>query len=169
MLPFNETIDFTRRNMRVLKERKNPLFTFGPTKLPYLCLTAVGDDTLIRAGEVVSDKPKIVIPGRDFEFSGFDDEDTDGGLPVLIARGVKMPTASYTNKEQPARRVSDNLAAAAAREIARLNDANDTRTGVICAPEQVWRLSLLLYVGQQIARSSESNLAEHLERLRLAE
>jgi hypothetical protein len=49
----------------------------------------------------------------------------------------------------------------------RLDDANDIRTGVLTVPEATWNLGVLLYVGQQIARSAPSNVAEHMERHRL--
>lgn len=172
-MDFDELIEFAKRHTNIIRERKNLLYTFGATKLPYLCFS-VAEETnniVIRDGEVTAEKPNIAIPGRDFTFDGFadDDEDDDGLLPILMARGVKMPPAKYVNTEQKYREENGNLEEVIAREIKKLEQHNDIRTGIIHAPEKIWRFSILIYVGAQMTRSIDANLAEHFERLRLNE
>jgi hypothetical protein len=172
-MPFmHDTLEFARRHTRILKSRQNTLFTFGPTKLPYLCLTAARGEVIIRGGEVVANKPKIMLPGQDeFQLSGFDSDEMEkmlscGALPIVMARNVQLPNMAYENAAGETRRVSGSIDDAAEKEVARLAAENDSRTGVICAPEKVWQLSLIIYVSQQIAKSSAANLNEHFERLR---
>ena len=78
-----------------------------------------------------------------------------------------MPVGDYANREQALRAVPGTVEDAVAREVARLDAAHDIRTGVIRAPESVWRLGVLFYVGAQIVRSAGANVAEQAERLRL--
>ena len=167
-MDFNEAIELARSDTRVVKARKNLLFTFGPTKLPYVCLTDSKDGCIyIHDGQVTTDKPHIAIPGEEMGFEGFDMEGVEKGgmVPVLIARGVRMPPAKYINKNEQKRIFRGTLDDAVDSELERLHKIDDISTGVICAPESVWKLSILLYVGTQVARSAESNVNEHIERM----
>lgn len=169
-MDFNEALELARSGTEVLRARKNTLFTFGPTRLPYVCLCEQEDGVVaIREGEITADRPAIALPGEGWNFEGFemDNLDKDGMIPVMIARGVHMPQLSYTNTASASRTVREGMQAAIDRELDRLEKAQDIRTGVIRAPEAVWKMSLLLYVGSQIARSAPSNVSEHFERLRL--
>lgn len=169
-MDLNEALELARSGTEVLRSRKNILFTFGPTKLPYLCLSErETGEIAVRAGEITADRPAIAVPGEDWKFDGFemDGIDKDGMVPVLIARGIHIPPLSYTNTAEPVRIERGDLRAILDRELERLEGLQDIRTGVIRAPEEVWKMSLLLYVTMQIARSAPSNVAEHMERLRL--
>lgn len=156
-----------------VKERKNLLYTFGSTRLPYICisqLTGEGDYVMIRSGEILADKPHIAVPGEIFAFEGFEDfweEFADGEPVVALARRISMPPSKYINKtEGVPKRESGPMARVVDDVMNRLDSDNDVRTGVITAPEEVWGLSVLLYVGSQVARSAQSNVHEHFEHMR---
>lgn len=169
-MDIQEAMDLARSETEILRARKNILFTFGPTKLPYICLSDNGDGGVnVRHGEVTADKPAIAVPGREFGFEGFEIEGMadDAAVPVLIARGIHMPPLKYVNNSGKSRIVRGELRSVVDAELEALEDADDTKTGVIIAPDQVWKISILLYVGSQVARSAESNVHEHMERLRL--
>lgn len=167
-MDFNEAIELARADTNIVKSRKNLLFTFGPTKLPYVCLTDSKDGCVyMHDGEVTTDKPHIAIPGEEIGFEGFDmDEVENSGLiPVMIARGVRMPPAKYVNKMEEKRIFRGSINDAVDSELERLGKNDDIKTAVICAPESVWKLSVLMYVGSQVVRSAESNVNEHFERM----
>lgn len=167
-MDFNEAIELARADTNIIKSRKNLLFTFGPTKLPYVCLTDSDDGAVyIHEGEVTTDKPHITIPGQEMGFEGFemDGVEEKGMIPVLLARGIRMPAAKYVNKNEEKRIFRGSLKDAADSELERLDKADDIKTGVFTAPESVWKLSVLLYVGSQVARSAQSNVQEHMERI----
>lgn len=168
-MEMQSALKYAKEHTRILRARKNLLYTFGATKLPYICLSDLESGVRVRVGEASADKPNILFPGRDFEFEGFEHAEIDDGgmLPVLLARSIEMPVGNYANRENGSRDEKGGISEIAEREISRLEDAADIRTGVIQAPECVWRLAVLLYVGSQIARSAEANISEHLERLRL--
>ena len=165
---FNEAIELARADTNIIKTRKNLLFTFGPTKLPYLCLADSEDGVVyIHEGVVTTDKPHIAIPGEEMGFEGFEMEGVEqkGMIPVLLARGIRMPAAKYVNKNEEKRIFRGNIKDAIDVELERLDKVDDIKTGVITAPESVWKLSVLLYVGSQVARSAQSNVQEHMERI----
>lgn len=171
-MEMEEAFKLAQADTKFIKMRKNLLYTFGATRLPYICLSQSLDGTnvvFIREGEVTADRPQIAVPGETFSIEGFDrDSDGEGGeLSVILARRISMPPSKYVNKANAAIREHGTLPEAIQRVMNRLEGDNDVRTGVISAPEQVWGLSVLLYVGNQVARSAPSNVQEHFEHLRL--
>ena len=173
-MEMEDAFKMAQNDTRFIKARKNLLYTFGATRLPYICLSESLEDRdliMIRAGEVLADKPQIAVPGEFFSFEGFDetreDEEEKESLAVTLARRISMPPSKYVNKSDAAITESGPLSEAIQRVMNRLENENDVRTGVIAAPEQVWGLSILLYVGSQVARSASSNVQEHFEHLRL--
>ena len=156
-----------------IKVRKNLLYTFGATRLPYVCLSQAPDNAdfvMVRSGEVMADKPQIALPGEMFAFEGFEEllKEFSGDEPVVsLARRISMPPSKYVNKAdgEPLRE-NGPLSEAIQRVVNRLENENDVRTAVISAPDQVWGLSVLLYVGSQVARSAQSNVQEHFEHMR---
>lgn len=171
-MEMEKAFKMAQENTRFIKERKNLLYTFGATRLPYICLSVSSEDSnyvMVRSGEVMADKPQIAVPGEIFSFEGFSESDELSGddLVISLARRISMPPSKYVNKADSAVRETCALDDAVQRVLNRLDNDNDVRTGVISAPDQVWALSVLLYVGSQVARSAPSNVQEHFEHLRL--
>ncbi len=170
-MELQEALHYASERSTVIRQRKNLLYTFGSTRLPYVCLSECprnAGDILLHTGQITAEPPKIALPGRPFQFEGFDLE-TDGEdlSQILIARRIAMPPAKYTNKSDSVKTAPGPMDAAVERTVNRLDQTNDSRTAVIAAPHEVWNLSVLLYAGSQVIRSASSNVAEHIEHLRL--
>ena len=171
----DDALELAQNNTQILRSRKNLLYTFGATRLPYICLSQSNKNQAevnIREGEITADKPKISLPGEVFKFEGFDkslfpESETEDEITVLLARRISMPPANYVNKSVSEHSERNSLDNAIDKVINRLDQQNDVRTAVIAAPDQVWNISILLYVGSQIVRSAPSNVHEHFERIRL--
>ncbi len=168
-MDMEEAFKMAQEDTTFVKVRKNLLYTFGATRLPYVCLSQAPDNAdfvMVRSGEVMADKPHIALPGEMFSFEGFKDFGRDEPF-VSLARRISMPPSKYVNKQDgaPARETGP-LSEAIQRVVNKLENDNDVRTAVISAPDQVWGLSVLLYVGSQVARSAQSNVQEHFEHMR---
>jgi hypothetical protein len=163
-----------QRKTHILRTRKNLLYTFGKTNLPYVFLadSAVNEgDIVVRRGEVTVNPPKIIAPGNsDVELEGFGFEALDEGMvPVILNRWVQFPAAKYSNAHGSLDVVGGPIEKATEEVINRLDQSNDIRTGVIHGPEGAWGFSLLGYVGQMIVRSTPSNVGEFFERFGLSD
>lgn len=172
-MELDDAFRMAESNTAFVKVRKNLLYTFGSTRLPYICISQLrgdGDFVMVRSGEVLADKPQIALPGEMFAFEGFEEfweEFADGEPVVSLARRISMPPSKYVNKpEGKPSREAGPLDEVVGRIVNRLENDNDVRTGVITGPEEVWGLSVLLYVGSQVARSAQSNVQEHMEHMR---
>lgn len=170
-MEMEEAFKLAQADTQFIRVRKNLLYTFGATRLPYICLSPSAQQSgqiMVRRGEVLADKPQIAVPGFDFSFEGFDNPDLQDeeseGLAVFLARRISMPPSKYVNKAGQEANEPGPMPEAVERAVNRLENDNDVRTAVITAPEQVWGLSILLYVGSQVARSAPSNFQEHFER-----
>lgn len=171
-MEMEEAFRMAQADTQFIRVRKNLLYTFGATRLPYICLSQSlnrSDDVVVRRGEVMAERPQIAVPGMDFSFEGFGGADMSGegdGVAVMLARRILMPPSKYVNK--PGQEITEPgpLSEAIQRAVNRLENDNDVRTAVISAPERVWGLSILLYIGSQVTRSAPSNVQEHFERLR---
>lgn len=171
-MEMEEAFRLAQKDTRFIKVRKNLLYTFGATRLPYICISQAPDDNgfvMVRAGEILADKPQIALPGEVFSFEGFEEmwEQFAQDEPVAaLARRISMPPSKYVNTAHSQAREQGSVSETVQRVVNRLENDNDYRTGVIEAPDVVWGLSVLLYVGSQVARSAQSNVQEHLEHLR---
>ena len=105
---FHDALEYARSRTEVVRTRRNLLYTFGSTRLPYVCLSdspQLAGDVVIRQGEVTAERPQIALPGRPFELEGVDFEEMAGPdeLQILLARRVAIPPARYTNKSSATR------------------------------------------------------------------
>ena len=171
-MEMEEAFKLAQEDTKFIKERKNLLYTFGATRLPYICISQDrenADFVTVRSGEVLADKPQIAIPGEMFSFEGFEElkEMFEDEPFVALARRISIPPSKYVNKAESTERAPAPMSEVIQRVVNKLENDNDVRTGVISAPDQVWSLSVLLYVGSQVARSAQSNVQEHFEHMRL--
>ncbi|MCX7935638.1 MAG: hypothetical protein N3A66_10335, partial [Planctomycetota bacterium] len=155
---------------RIWRARKHILYTFGDTKLPYIAISEsprdIGD-IVIRRGEVIAERPRIAIPGKEHDLccEGFDFGELDSeAVPVFLMRRMGMPAARYVNKSAATTTERGTIEAIVERTINALDQRNDIRTGVIASPDRFWHLAVLLYAGQQALRSAPANVAEQVER-----
>lgn len=186
-MDMDEAWTLMRDTTRVVRERKNFLYTFGTTKLPYVCLTADDKEERtihVRSGTVQTMRPQIAVPGLErHEWDGFfeslstgaegasggeGEEDGEGARrwSVWLARRVAMPSGKYVNEQAPPRTERGPMEAALEREGHRMDDGGDIKTALIATDARVWPLAVLAYVAGQVARSAPSNIQEHFERRR---
>jgi hypothetical protein len=169
-MEMEDAFRLAQSDTRFIKVRKNLLYTFGITRLPYICLSQSSgnaDFIVIRRGEVTADKPQIALPGENFSFDGFEGAGLGGEtMAVVLARHISLPPSKYINKRGATVHEHGPISEAINRIVNRLENDNDVRTAVITAPDQVWNLSVLLYAGSQVARSAPANVQEHFEHMR---
>lgn len=167
-MDFEDAFRRAREETQVHRSRRNPLYTFGSTRLPYVCLSAEptgGSRVLVRRGTITADRPRIAFPGQESTFEGFhaEENEEEGMVSVLIARRVELPVANYVNDKERDRTEAGPLEAAVERTVEALEAEHDSRTAVLQAPDDLWTLALLLYVGAQITRSAPHNVQEQME------
>lgn len=154
------------RSTEIVRPRVQPLETFTITKLPYVFLgesRLSPDQTVVRRGEVLVEKPSLVLPFNIPHFEGFKFEEEmdlnpDMLMNFLLVRGVTFPSMKYDNKMAPAESFAGRLSHAVEHYRHRFQSEENVHAGLIMGPEDVWQFSVLIFIAGQITRSAPGDL-----------
>lgn len=159
------------KKTEIIRPRVSALSTFSITHLPYVCLSesAVNaGDTVVRRGEVLVQKPSIILPFNMPQFEGFDFEkemhvDEDLFKSFLFVRGVQFPALKYNNKSHSIDVYEGGLSKAIEHHKAMLQQNENVHTGLIAGPEDCWQFSVILFICGQVARSADGDIKRLLD------
>jgi hypothetical protein len=150
----------------IIRTRVLGLQTFDDTHVPYILLSASSinpGDTVVRKGEVVVQKPSLILPPNIPQFDGFDmDEerflDSDAMINLLLVRGVSLPSMKYNNKTSSLDVFEGKLDEAIKHYGNQMQAQENTSTGLLVGPEDVWPFSLLIFICGQISKNSSADI-----------
>ncbi len=159
------------RNTEIIRSRVRSLLSSSDTTVPYVLLSEssinVGD-TVVRKGEVVVERPAIIVPPLTPQFEGFEFEKEDNFnedflVNFLIVRGVSFPSFKYDNKTSSLDIYEGKLSSAIKNFQDELQQKEDVQTGLIVASEDCWQFSLLIFICTQVAKNTDSDIKHLLE------
>lgn len=162
------------KETEIIRPRVHALHTFADTPLPYILLSEssvnVGD-TVVRKGEVVVERPALILPPHIPQFSGFDleqlgENSENSFLNFLLIRGIQMPSLKYNNRTNSLDIHEGGLSDAIQQYREQLQRTENVHAGLVAAPEECWQFSLLIYVCSQIVRNAETDLRRLFEEYR---
>lgn len=159
------------RQTEIIRSRVQALMTTGDTKVPYILLSESSlnlGDTVVRKGEVMVQKPSLILPPNNPQFKGFDLEDAQGIdsnhlVNFLLVRGVMIPSLKYNNKTHSLDIYEGSLSAAIKHYQVLLQQTENVSTGLMAAPEDCWQFSLLIFICTQIARNADQDIRKLLD------
>ncbi len=156
----------------IIRSRIMGLQTFSETHVPYVLLSASvinSGDTVVRRGEVVVERPSLILPPHLPQFEGFGFESSedllseDAMINFLLVRGISMPSLKYDNKTQSLDVFEGKLDEAIKHYGNEMQRQENTAAGLIACPEDVWQFSLVIFICSQIARNSSSDIRRLLD------
>jgi hypothetical protein len=161
-----ESFEKALKETDIIRSRILALQTFSDTHVPYILLSASSmnpGDTVVRKGEVVVKKPSLILPPNIPQFEGFDmDEasmlDSDMMINFLLVRGVSLPSLKYNNTTSSLDVFEGNVHEAIKQYGNQLQSQENTSAGLLVGPEDVWPFSLLIFICNQIARNSSTDI-----------
>lgn len=172
-MDFQEAWGKALKETEIIRSRILGLATFESTPVPYVILSASSinqGDTVVRSGSVTVDKPALILPPNIPQFEGFSFDELEGSedalINFLLVRGVTLPSLKYNNQSNQLDVFDGKLPDAIAHYGNRLQREENTSTGLIVAPEDVWQFSLLIFICTQISRNSSSDINRILEDFR---
>ena len=162
------------RKTEIVRPRVLPLETRNVTHLPYVFLSESSvnaGDTAVRRGEVLVERPAIVLPYNLPQFEGFDFEkemrvNEDFFKSFLLVRGVQFPGMKYNNKSYSLDVHEGSLSHAIEHFKKELETGENVHTGLVAGPEDCWQFSVLLFVCSQVARSADGDLRRLMDDMR---
>ena len=162
------------KNTEIVRTRIQALFTLSDTRVPYILLSEscinIGD-TVVRQGEVLVEKPSLIIPPNNPQFYGFDFNpgsgiNEDAVVNFLLIRGVALPSLKYDNKTQSLNMYEGSLSSAIEHYRELLQQQENVHTGLIVGPEDCWQFSLLIFICSQVAKNVDGDIRKLIEKFR---
>ncbi len=163
-----------RKQTEIIRLRLQDLATFDATAVPYIFLAESAlnqGDTVVRKGQVVIERPSIILPNFSPQFEGFAfDEDfhlsDEAVATFLLVRGVQFPSLKYRHQLSSLDVREQSLQKATEHFSRQLTVAEDITTGLVLGPEDAWQFSVLLLVGALVIRSAHGDVRRLLEEWR---
>jgi hypothetical protein len=173
-MDFQDAWGHALKETEIIRSRVSSLNTFSDTHVPYILLSPSSineGDTVVRQGEVVVQRPSLILPPNIPQFEGFDfpkEEGMDDSsvASFLMVRGVSIPSLKYNNKTNSLEIFEGDLSKAVSSIASRLEREEDVLTGLMTCHEDTWQLSLLIFICSQIARNTQIDIRRLMDEFR---
>jgi len=166
----SERIEYAARHTEILRHPRQHLATFGVTNIYYYLVTEPTyseitndtNETVIREGRVVAERPKIVTPYYLTHLEGFSYDARQYFETLLRMQGPNAPGLFYTYKNEPKglNIVSDNWPVVVDKLNTEIDKKGDPLATIIKGQDDLWDVSLLKFIYEITSRSIQSNIAQ---------
>lgn len=166
----DERIQNAARHTEILRHPKQHLSTFGITNIHYYLVTEpsykefAGDtnETVVREGRVIAERPQIVTPYYLTNLEGFSYDARQYFDMLLKMHGPDMPGLFYKYKNEPKglNIISDNWPVVVGKINEEIDKKNDPLSSIIKGQDDLWDVSLLKFIYEITSRSMHSNIRQ---------
>jgi hypothetical protein len=165
-----EKIENAARQTEILRHPRQHLATFGITNIYYFLVTEPifseitndANETVIREGRVIAERPKIVTPYYLTHIEGFSYDARRYFETLLSIHGPNAPGLFYTYKNEPKglNIVAERWPAVVDKLNADIDKKGDPLTSIIKGQDDLWDVSLLKFIYEVSTQSAPSNIAQ---------
>ena len=166
----DERIRDAVEHTEILRPPKQSLSTFGATNIYYYLVTEpiyselIGNvnETAVREGRVIAQKPRIVTPHYLSQIEGFSPEARKYFETLFNAYGPNTPGLFYTYRNEPKELniVSDQLLSVVDKLNAEIDKRGDPLTSIIKGQDELWDVSLMKFIFEVTRSSVRENLMQ---------
>ena len=165
----DERLEYAIRHTQVLRPPRQNLETFGITKVRYHLLTApayadlvAGEgETVVREGQVIAERPRVVTPYYLLNLEGFSHH-ARRYLEKMAQEELSSPALlyRYRNEVEGLSIVSEPLDQLAQKLTEKLEREGTALACVIKGVDELWDVSLLRFIHEFTIRSLQSNVMD---------
>jgi len=158
----DDKIKHALQHTELVRGPRRELDTFGSSVIDYYVVTElVGNLSVVRDGKVFAERPKIVTPAYLVNIEGFSDQ----ARRYISWMARERPHESgifykYKNEpggmdvvSEPVKQVIDNLSS-------RIEEQQNPLSTIIKGVEELWDVSLLMFIYELTSKSVRTNMAE---------
>jgi len=166
----DDRIEYAVRHTEILRLPKQSLATFGTTNIyyylvtepAYMELTKDVNETVLREGRVVAQRPRVVTPYYLSRLEGFGSDARRYFEALVKARGPDTPGLFYTYKNEPGTLtiISDRWLAVVDRLNAEIDERSDPLVAIIKGEDEFWDVSLLKFIYEITRTSLQDNVMQ---------
>jgi hypothetical protein len=167
----DDRIEYAVGHTEILRLPKQSLSTFGTTNIYYYLLTEPAykeltrdvNETVVREGRVIAERPRIVTPYYLSRLEGFSLEARRYLDALIKVHGSDAPGLFYTYRNEPKELniVSDHWHSVVDKLNTEIDKRGDPLTSIIKGEDELWDVSLLKFI-YELARTS---LPHHLSQM----
>jgi hypothetical protein len=164
-----ERIKEAVQHTETLRLPKQSLATFGTTNIYYYLVTEPTyrelmedtNETVVREGRVIAERPRVVTPYYLSQLQGFSAE-ARRYLDMLTRQGAATAGLFYSYRNEPKELsiVSDKLLSVVARLNAEIDKGGDPLTCIIKGEDDLWDVSLMKFTYEITRSSIQDNLMQ---------
>ncbi|MFA5308642.1 MAG: hypothetical protein WC370_04035 [Dehalococcoidales bacterium] len=166
----SERIEYAARHTEIVRHPRQHLATFGITNVFYYLVTEPTyseishdtNETVIREGRVIAERPRIVTPYYLTHLEGFSYDARQYLEKLMLMHGPNAPGLFYTYKNEPQglNIVSDAWPVVVEKLNDEIDKKGDPLAAIIKGQDDLWDVSLLKFIYEITSRSVQSNLAQ---------
>ena len=166
----DDRIEYAVRHTEILRLPKQSLSTFGTTNIYYYLVTEPAyaeltkdvNETVIREGRVIAERPRIVTPYYLSRIEGFSLEARRYLDALIRVHGSDAPGLFYTYRNEPKELniVSEKWISVVDKLNAEIDKRGDPLASIIKGEDELWDVSLLKFVYEITRTSVQNNLAQ---------
>ena len=166
----DEMIENAVRHTEILRLPRQALATFGTTNIGYYLvtrpvyaeLTQEADETVVREGRVIAERPRIVTPYYLSQLEGFSRDAKRYFDMVIQNYGPNIPGLFYTYRNEPGDLtiVNEDLRSVVDRLNSEIDKRGDPLVTIIKGQDELWDVSLMRFIYEITRGSMPNNLSQ---------
>ncbi|MDD5093732.1 MAG: hypothetical protein PHV74_05035 [Dehalococcoidia bacterium] len=163
---YQSEIEYAINHTQLVRPPGQRLNTFGTTNVHYYLLTEPMEsvnETRIREGQVIAEKPKLVTPQYILNtFEGFGDHARRQAEELISSYGFDPDILEYRYKNEMgnAWTLSEDISQVILKINAKVDDEKDTLAAILKGPDDIWQVSLMMFITDMTRSSLPKNIAE---------
>jgi len=161
-MEIDDKIKYVLERTELIRAPQQELATFGSSVVDYYVVTELaGNVTVVRDGKVIAERPKIVTPAYLVNVEGFS-EQAKRYVSMMAREHPDEPGVFYRYKNEPKEMnlVSEPVKGVINKLNAKIDQERNPLSTIIKGVEELWDVSLLMFIYELTRRSIYTNVAE---------
>ena len=166
----DERIEYAVRHTEILRLPRQSLSTFGTTNIYYYLVTEPAysgltenvNETVLREGRVIAQKPRVVTPYYLSRLEGFSLDARKYFNGLIKTHGADTPGLfyAYKNESRKLTIISERWLAVVDKLNDEIDKRNDPLVAIIKGEDELWDVSLLKFIYEITRTSVQDNIMQ---------
>jgi hypothetical protein len=158
----DDKIKYALENTELVRAPQQTLATFGSSVIDYYVVTElIGNISVVRDGKVIAERPKIVTPAYLVNVEGFSQQ----AKRYIAMMARERPYESgifyrYKNEPKGMNVVSEPIKQVISKLSSQIEEEHNPLGTIIRGVEELWDVSLLMFIYELTTKSVRTNIAE---------
>jgi hypothetical protein len=158
----DDKIKYALEHTELVRAPQQKLSTFGSSVIDYYVVTElVGNLSVVRDGKVIAERPKIVTPAYLVNVEGFSEQ----ARRYIDMMARERPYESgifyrYKNEPKGMNVVSEPIKQVLSKLSSQIEEERNPLSTIIKGVEELWDVSLLMFIYELTSKSARTNMAE---------